>query len=293
MKTYLKHKIHNVIDIKGLTALEYLDFRGKYKNYEEQHNFWELCYVENGKIMLVLEGKSVTLNEGEIFFIPPEKTHSYICNDYKKGKAFVVCFETFSHTMKTLGETPYALDEVLKDYVLRIISEYKQTFFMNDKDQLEVIKNANFGGQQAIILHLEYIIICILRKLSEEKNPEVVFLNKEDFYAKLSGIIIDYFQTNINRKISLEEICAKVNYSRSFLCKIFKEQMGESLFSYFNRMKIEEAKKLLSETDLSVTAVSKELGFSDIKYFGAFFKKNEGMSPAMYKKSIMKNTEQN
>ena len=160
---------------------------------------------------------------------------------------------------------------------------------MNDKDQLEVIKNANFGGQQAIILHLEYIIICILRKLSKEKNPEVVFLNKDDFYEKLSGIIIDYFQANINRKISLEEICTKFNYSRSFLCKTFKEQTGESLFAYFNRMKIEEAKKLLSETDLSVTAVSKELGFSDIKYFGALFKKKEGMSPAMYKKSMMKN----
>ena len=50
MKTYLRHKIVNVIDVKGLVALEYLDFEGRYKEYVEQHDFWELCYVEEGKI---------------------------------------------------------------------------------------------------------------------------------------------------------------------------------------------------------------------------------------------------
>ena len=123
-----------------------------------------------------------------------------------------------------------------------------------------------------------------MRKLSTEKNPEVVFLDKEGFYAKLCGIITDYLHENVYNKLSLEDICSKVNYSRSFLCKIFKEQMGETLFSYFNRIKTEEAKKLLEETDLSVTTVSKELGFTDIKYFGALFKKSEGISPTEYKK---------
>ena len=132
------------------------------------------------------------------------------------------------------------------------------------------------------------MIICLIRRLSKEKNPEVVFLNKDDFYTKLSGIIIDYLQTKVNTRISLEDICAKVNYSRSFVCKTFKEQTGETLFSYFNRLKIDEAKKLLSESDLSITAVSKELGFSDIKYFGALFKKTEGISPFEYKKKVTK-----
>ena len=42
MKTYLRHKICNVIDIKDLIALEYLDFEGKYRDYVEAHDFWEL-----------------------------------------------------------------------------------------------------------------------------------------------------------------------------------------------------------------------------------------------------------
>ena len=194
MKTYLKHKIHNVIDIKGLTALEYLDFEGKYKNYEEKHNFWELCYVEKGEVMLILEGEEFSLKEGEIFFIPPLKTHSYICEENKKSIAFVVCFETFSYAMKTLAEASFCVYDTIKNCLKTILSEYDTTFFMNEKDHLEVLKKANFGGEQAIIMHLEYLIICLIRRLSNEKNPEVVFLNKDDFYTKLSGIIIDYLQ---------------------------------------------------------------------------------------------------
>lgn len=155
---------------------------------------------------------------------------------------------------------------------------------MNEDDHLDVLENPNFGGQQTIILQLEYLIICLLRKLSTEKNPDIIFFNKEDFYANLCGIITDYLRENVYNKLSLENICNKVNYSRAFLCKIFKEQMGETLFSYFNRLKTEEAKKLLEETDLSVTSISKELGFTNIKYFGALFKKSEGVSPTEYKK---------
>ena len=50
MKTYLRHKSLNVIDIKELIALEYLDFEGTYKDYVEKHDFWEICYVKKGSI---------------------------------------------------------------------------------------------------------------------------------------------------------------------------------------------------------------------------------------------------
>ena len=50
MKTYLRHRTLNVIDVKELIALEYLDFEGKYKDYSERHDFWELCYAESGDI---------------------------------------------------------------------------------------------------------------------------------------------------------------------------------------------------------------------------------------------------
>ena len=67
-------------------------------------------------------------------------------------------------------------------------------------------------------------------------------------------------------------------------CKIFKEQTGETLLNRFNRLKTEEAKRLLKNTDLSATEISLSLGFTEPKYFGAVFKKFTGVSPMAYKK---------
>ena len=264
--------------------MEFLDFKGKYKDYVDQHNFWEMCYVQSGTATLNLEGEDICLVAGDVAFVPPEKMHIYTTDNPNDSQVFVACFETFSYDIKTLGGMRFPLSEGLKDCVHKIIDEYTHTFFMNKEDHLEVLKKPNYGGQQIIILLLEYLIIRLLRRLSAEKNPDVIFLNKDDFYKKLTEIIIDYFRTNVNSKLSLTDICNKVNYSRSFLCKVFKEQTGETLSAYFNRLKINESKKLLSETGMSVTDVSKELGFSDVKYFGALFKKQVGMTPTEFKK---------
>lgn len=288
MKTYLRHKIHNVISIKELAAMEYLDFAGKYKDYVNCHNFWEMCYVERGTATLTIEGESISLRVGDVAFVPPEKKHFYRTDNIAECRVFVVCFETFSYDIKTLGGMSFALDAGLKDCVEKIMDEYTHTFYMNEEEHLAVLKKPNFGGQQIIILLLEYLIIRLLRRLSVEKNPDVIFLSKDDFYAKLTEIITDYLQTNVNAKLSLTDICNKVNYSRSFLCKIFKEQTGETLYSYFNRLKINESKKLLEETGMSVTAISKELGFTDVKYFGSLFKKMVGLTPSDYKKLCQK-----
>ncbi|MBQ8759185.1 MAG: AraC family ligand binding domain-containing protein, partial [Clostridia bacterium] len=187
MKFYIRHKIRNVIDIKWLVALEYLNFEGKYKNYVEKHDFWELCFVEKGRVNVVIDEQTLSLEENEVFLIAPNQTHSYLSSDLE-NRAFVVCFECFSQTLKTLSGSKFVLDENLADCMERIISEHENTFFMNDKDLLEVLPNANFGGQQAIILQLEYLFICLLRQLSTNKNPEVVFLNKEDFYSELTDL---------------------------------------------------------------------------------------------------------
>ena len=89
MKTYLRHRISNVIDIKELIALEFLDFEGKYRDYEEAHDFWELCYVVSGEIELVLEEERVRLSEDHLILITPNKRHAYFSRRGNENKAFV------------------------------------------------------------------------------------------------------------------------------------------------------------------------------------------------------------
>ena len=273
----------NVIDVKGFVALEYLDFEGKYKDYEEKHDFCELCFVESGEIDLILDTSEITLSKNEIVFIKPNTSHSYRSKDGNQNRAFVICFECPSSSLATLSGVKFERDEKDTYCMRRIIDECKSTFRMNESGLLEVLSSSSFGGQQAIILQLEYLLINLLRRHASEKNSGIVFLRGERFYSELVSVIKEHLQSNLAKKISINDVCKKFSYSRSFICKIFKEQTGESLITYFNRLKLEEAKRMLLESEATLSEISEILGFSETKYFGTVFKKIYGMSPAAYR----------
>ena len=194
MKTYLRHKIVNVVDVKELFALEYLDFEGKYKDYVEKHDFWELCYVEKGQIDLVGEEQSCTVSEGEIVLIEPNRSHAYFSQNGNANKTFVICFECSSQALKPLSGKLFSATKEQIDCLEKIIEESKHTFFMSDSDLLEIVPVPNFGGQQAILIHLEYLLICLIRRASVGEDLGVVFCVKKSFTKTLRISLFVFFK---------------------------------------------------------------------------------------------------
>lgn len=64
------------------------------------------------------------------------------------------------------------------------------------------------------------------------------------------------------------------------------------MITYFNRLKVEEAKRMLTESTQSVTHIADSLGFREVKYFDAIFKKYTGTSPVTYRENVTKNKKQ-
>lgn len=288
MKTYLRHRICNVIDIKELTALELLDFEGKYRNYEESHDFWELCYVSKGEIIIQIDNIPFSLNDNQLILISPNKKHSYHSENGNQNEAFVICFDSFSQVLDALSENVFSCDSVTLNTVNLILSESKNTFQMNENGLLSVLNTPDFGGQQALLLQLEYLLITLVRRLSSEKSSKIIFFSDENFHAEIANAILRYLRENIHKRITLEDVCERFNYSRSFICKSFKAQTGESLITCFNRLKAEEAARLLTETNKSITDIATGLGFRETKYFDSVFKKHHGITPVQYREEAKK-----
>ncbi len=283
MRSYIRHRIFNVIDIKELIALEYPDFDGKYKDYEESHDFWELCYVQKGNITLETDDTTLHISESEIALISPNKKHSYHSEQNSNNTVFVICFQSFSQSLKAMGDMKFCSDANIAGIMENIIDECGKTFRIDENEHLKALANPNFGGQQAIIILLEYLLICLLRKLSVEKDSRIVFLSDKNFDAVLAKTVVDYFKENLCNKLSLDDICIRFNYSRSFLCRTFKKQTGETLIACFNRLKVEEAERLLRETNHTAASISRHLGFQDVKYFNTLFKNYTGYAPIEYR----------
>ena len=163
MTTYLRFCGLNVIDVKELVALEYLDFEGKYKNYTERHDFCELCFVERGEVEIKIENDTVILSNGEIAFIAPDMLHSYSSKSGNRSRAFVICFACPSPTLRMLSGIKFSHDDAHSFCIQRVIEESKTSFKMNDKELLEELPTAKFGAYQNILLLTEYLLICLRR----------------------------------------------------------------------------------------------------------------------------------
>ena len=94
--------------------------------------------------------------------------------------------------------------------------------------------------------------------------------------------IIGFVQRNYMHKITLDDIAAHVYLSRSYVSKIFKEEMECSLTAYINQVRVQKSKVLLSE-EMSLTDVAYNVGFEDQSYYTKVFKKATGISPGQYK----------
>ncbi len=95
-----------------------------------------------------------------------------------------------------------------------------------------------------------------------------------------------YMENNYDKDLKLEAIAKMFNYNSAYLGKIFKREMGESFNNVLDHIRIENAKRLLNDTDLKVYQVSERVGFSNIDYFYAKFKRYVGVSPKEFKKQV-------
>jgi len=93
-----------------------------------------------------------------------------------------------------------------------------------------------------------------------------------------------YIRENYNKNISISDIADNEGFNVSYFSTLFKKETGQTFSEYLTHVRMNEAKRLLKETNLSVALVCEAVGYSDIKHFNALFRKNAGIKPSEYRK---------
>lgn len=97
---------------------------------------------------------------------------------------------------------------------------------------------------------------------------------------------IDYIKENYQSNINLQTIAEQVNYSPSYLSFLFKQETGKNFVDYLNHYRIEQAKKLLRDTNAKNYEIAYQVGYQDEKYFYQIFKKYTGLTASQYRESF-------
>ena len=92
-----------------------------------------------------------------------------------------------------------------------------------------------------------------------------------------------FIENNLRNNISLTDVAESVYLNPSYLSRLFKQELGENVINYINRIRVEKAQKLLVSTNMKIIDIAKETGFSSSGYFSAVFRRYTGMNPMDYK----------
>lgn len=106
-------------------------------------------------------------------------------------------------------------------------------------------------------------------------------------YSSTSKRIIEYIYNNIYSMIYVNDIAVALNMNPSYLSKLFKDETGTNLKDYIQMAKLKEAKNLIRYTNMSLTEIAVQLGYSDLSHFTKICKMYAGCTPKQLKDSLL------
>lgn len=144
-------------------------------------------------------------------------------------------------------------------------------------------KQSTAVSQHRFLFNFLDLLMCICRLCEPALEKKLEATDKEKYVQQT----IDFIEANYMENIRLEQIEAHLHVSKHHLTKIFREATGMTIFDYLYQTRINRAMLLFHRNkELSVTDVCYEVGFKNPAHFSRWFKKQTGMSPDRYRKTL-------
>ena len=100
--------------------------------------------------------------------------------------------------------------------------------------------------------------------------------------------VVDVIEQHLTEPVTVQSIAAELGWNRCYVSTQFKQETGINLSEFINRLKIDEATRLLVTTDRSIASIASLLAFCSPSHFPSIFKKVTGMNPSKYREGIHK-----
>lgn len=283
---YVRHPIHQDIQVEDLVTIHYFEYGKDYKYLGESHDFWEIMYADRGSISVKCDEMDHRLSRGEMILLPPNSFHDLRSDNTAPSNAFIISFTESGGALAPLGGRIFRLTPPMKDLIRLILQEGKTAFVLPMpklcRDRLQPRPDAPFGGEQLVKIWLEQLLILLCREAAAPGGTEV----RTRYDGDIANRVLFLLQENLYGQLTLSDITASLGYGKTYLSNIFKRVYGQSIMDRYMALKIDEAKYLLREGSMSVSQISDRLGFSSPQYFSKRFSKYVKMSPRQYASSV-------
>ena len=259
-------QISNVVEVSGKTAWQV--------PLHAHDHFAEIILVLGGVGTVAFQGGKTTTKIGDLWIYNQGVLHSESCDGLAPLKLINISLKGIlldglpENCLLAQGVNPVMNTEEYFPLLIALANFLRDHFKSKSSDHIELCR-------QAISFFLSLCSEIIKRNQTVESVGLPVFQTALD--------IVEYIDRNYNKNIHLADLESEFHFSQFYLARKFKEETGFTINEYITNRKIGEAGNLLIYTDLSVSEVSRRLGYDSLSHFSAAFKKQMGISPGKMK----------
>jgi AraC-like DNA-binding protein len=254
--------------------VEYADYPAGWGLKEHDHEYYHLFYFLTGKSVFSINKKEYHALKDACFIVPPKALHALQKVSGETLTAFEIKFTVSDiHFLEHLDLSRMAFtgNEFVKTLITYIVD--------NGRSRVPYTMHCVNNYLGTLLIYLSGG-----KSKKEQKKDIVSLFTDTEGFSKTTVSIIIYIERNYMNKISLSSIAAYVKRNKNYICSLFKKETGITIADYINYVRIIEAARHFSYSDIDISNVCARVGFINVSHFTRTFKNFMGMSPRVYRR---------
>lgn len=258
-----KMKLRNIASTK---------YSGDWPSIPHSHSYAELFYIVDGEGQFQINDKLFPVQAHQLVVVNPNVIHTEVSFESHPLEYIVLGIEGLEFTISDAAEGSFCIFYTFKE---------DNDVLVCMRKILREMQNRESSFQILCQAYMDIIVVQLMRNASVSAVPIHSRLPANRQCATVKRYIDHHYKENI----TLDQLAEKVSITKYYMVHAFKREYGVSPINYIINCRIKEGKRLLAETDLSLSQIAAILGFSSSSYFSQTFRNAEGTSPTEYRKA--------
>lgn len=269
--------------------LNSIPFKLPYQSTSYRPNFFSFLFVKDGSGRYTIDEQTFEVEPHSIYFTNPSNYRTFSWTQIED-----ILLITFDETFlkKYIGEDvytdfPFLLTEIVRPKVVTD-SFFNEVSAINIQILDEYRKNTS--SKYKIIGHLLAILLFKIKEhIWIDYNPIYEGNRSSQIVISFKRILEHHYRDLSSGKADMvfrvQDYADALNLHPNYLSSVIKSKTGKNLTAWIAEKTLTEAKSLLQNANIPIKEITYRLGFTETAHFSNFFKKYEGVSPIVYRKS--------
>ena len=257
------------------------------------HSYYELAFVTGGRLQVQIDEETCILEENDIIIVYPNTVHGTAIPEQNTEP-----FAVQQHVVKFSPLFLYPMNPVptdIRHLLLPLKFEGSHTVLRHGTPMhreihrlmtviYEEAQAKEPGYEIALRAHISIIYTLLIRRLAILEDPKEIPSEAEKANVDLIYQALAYVEDHYQEPLSMQQVAAECNVNYYHFSRLFQQYTNQGFRDYVTNFRINKARKMLLQTNDSITSIAIECGFETISYFIKKFQAVTGMTPKNFRK---------